>query len=129
MQNPTYKHLDAKMRLGGLRLSQWLQLVVAVGFAALFGVYLSPLPLGPTITLSVFVAGLPVAVSFAAMGLEFSVSGFLRALWRFGRSPRRYLPGGGAAGVGYVVVAEQREPDFDPAVDVTPTSRIAEIWD
>src|SRR5512132_2818044 len=31
MVNPTYKHLDAKMRLGGLRLSQWLQLVVAVG--------------------------------------------------------------------------------------------------
>ena len=129
MVNPTYKHLDAKMRLGGLRLSQWLQLVVAVGFAVVFGIYLSPLPPGPTITLSIFVAGLPVAVSFAAQGLEFSVSGFLRALWRFGRSPRRYLPGGGQTAAGYVVVAEEREPVFAPSIDATPTSRIAELWD
>jgi hypothetical protein len=129
MVNPTYKHLDAKMRLGGLRLSQWLQLIVAGGCAVVFGIYLSPLPAGPTITLSLFVAGLPVAVSFAAQGLEFSVSSFLRALWRFGRSPRRYLPGGGQTAAGYVVVAEEREPAFEPGIDATPSSRIAELWD
>jgi hypothetical protein len=129
MVNPTYKHLDAKMRLGGLRLGQWLQLVVAVGFAALFGIYISPLPIGPTIAISVFAAGLPVAVSFAAMGLEFSASSIVHAIWRWARSPRRYLPGGGREATGYVVQAELRAPAFEPAADVTPTSRIAELWD
>lgn len=129
MVNPTYKHLDAKIRLGGLRLGQWLQLVAAVGFAAVFGIYLSPLPAGPTIAVSVFAAGLPVAVSFAATGLEFSAASFMAALWRWARSPRRYLAGGGAAATGYVVHAEPREPAFEVADAATPTSRIAELWD
>lgn len=129
MVNPTYKHLDAKLRLGGLRVVQWLQLAAALGFAVVFGMYLSPLPAGPTIGLSVFVAGLPVAVSFAALGLEFSVSAFVAALWRWARAPRRYLPGPGAAGVGYVVRAELREPALEPSAEGLATSSIAELWD
>src|SRR5689334_13966518 len=118
MVNPTYKHLDAKMRLGGLRLVQWLQLAAAIGFAVVFGFYVSPFPPGPTIALSVFVAGLPVAVSFAALGLEFSVSGFLRALWRWARSPRRYLPGPGSAATGYVVHPAPRSFDAERSRNV-----------
>jgi uncharacterized membrane protein len=127
MHNPTYKHLDAKLRLGGLRLGQWLQLVLAAGFALVFGLYVSPLPAGPTIALSVFVAGLPVAVSFAAMGLEFSVSGFVRAAWRWTRSPRRYLPGPGLVATGYVVGrAERASDEHSPVVSA---SKVAELWD
>jgi hypothetical protein len=130
MVNPTYKHLDAKMRLGGLRLVQWLQLMGATGFALVFGFYVSPFPPGPTIAFSVFVAGLPVAVSFAALGLEFSVSEFAAAAWRWSRSPRRYVPGPGQCTIGYAV-----HPQLDPPTsDLTPngvaaTSRIAELWD
>jgi hypothetical protein len=129
MINPTYKHLDAKMRLGGLRLVQWLQLVAAIGFAIVFGFYVSPLPPGPTIAVSIFVAGLPVSVSFAALGLEFSVSGFLAAAWRWLRSPRRYLPGPGASAIGYVVHQVTRSSEPERSGDVAATSRIAELWD
>jgi hypothetical protein len=129
MHNPTYKHLDAKLRLGGLRLGQWLQLALAGGFAVIFGMYLSPLPPGPTIALSVFAGGLPVAVSFAALGLEFSVAGFLRALVRWARAPRRYLPGPGSSATGYVVAAAPRSGEHERAGDVAARSRIAELWD
>lgn len=129
MVNPTYKHLDAKLRLGGLRLVQWLQLAIAVLAAVVFGMYVSPLPIGPTIALSVFCAGLPVAVSFAATGFEFSASGFLRALWRYARSPRRYLPGAGPTATGYIVHSPLREQPPAHASDVGATSRIAELWD
>ena len=131
MVNPTYKHLEAKLRLGGLRLGQWFQLVLAGGVAVVFGMYVSPLPAGPTIALSVFVAGLPVSVSFAALGLEFSVRGFIAAVWRWARAPRRYVPGAGALGAGYIVTAA--EPDQAPvagAVDIAASRRrIAELWD
>lgn len=129
MVNATYKHLDAKLRLGGLRVGQWLQLVFAAGCAALFGIYLSPLAPGPTIALSVFVAGLPVAVSFAAMGLEFSAGGFLAAVWRWGRAPRRYLPGAGTSALGYLVAPDEHAPEFDRARDTAPISTLAELWD
>ena len=127
MHNPTYKHLDAKLRLGGLRLGQWLQLILAGGFALVFGMYVSPLAAGPTIALSVFVAGLPVAVSFAALGLEFSVTGFARAAWRWLRAPRRYLPGAGLVPTGYVVGRAER-PAENTGAPIT-ASRVAELWD
>ena len=129
MHNPTYKHLDAKLRLGGLRLAQWLQLALAGGFAVIFGMYLSPLPPGPTIALSVFAGGLPVAASFAAQGLEFSVFAFLRALARWARSPRRYLPGPGATAAGYVVHPAPRGSDREGRTEEIAASRIAELWD
>ena len=127
MHNPTYKHLDAKLRLGGLRLGQWLQLILAGGFALVFGMYVSPLAAGPTIALSVFVAGLPVAVSFAALGLEFSVTGFARAAWRWLRAPRRYLPGAGLVATGYVVGRAERVSD--ERAPVASAQKVAELWD
>ena len=61
-----------------------------------FGVYLSPLPTQVTIFVSIVGAGLPVAVSYGAMGLEFSV-GAVRRRRRgaTGAQPRRYLAGAG----------------------------------
>ena len=127
MVNPTYKHLDSKLRLSGLSLGQWAQVLVAVLAAIVFGVYLSPFPTAPTIWLSVFVAGLPVAVSYGAMGLEFSVGQFASAAWRWWREPRRYLAGGGASGTGYVVEAERSGPsETDETMSVGPSE---DLWD
>ena len=51
-----------------------------------------------TIFVSIVGAGLPVAVSYGAMGLEFSVGAVrARAAWRYWREPRRYLAGAGRA--------------------------------
>jgi hypothetical protein len=107
VRHPTYKHLEAKLRLGSLSLGQWVQIGVAGAASAIFGVYVSPLPTGATTFVSIVAAGMPVAVSYGAMGLEFSVGDFAVAAWRFWRSPRRYVAGAGQTSAGYIVRCEQ----------------------
>jgi hypothetical protein len=107
VRHPTYKHLEAKLRLGSLSLGQWVQVTAAGAAAAVFGVYVSPLPTTATIFVSIVGAGMPVALSYGAMGLEFSVAAFAVAGWHYWRRPRHYLPGPGTCAAGYVVVDEQ----------------------
>ena len=94
------------MRLGSFTLGQWAQITAAGALAAVFGGYVSPLPMSATIFVSIVAAGLPVALSYGAMGAEFSVGHFASAAWRYWRAPPRYLPGPGASACGYVVSAE-----------------------
>ena len=51
--NPTYKHLEAKLRLGAFSLGQWSQITAAEVAAALFGGYLSPFSTQVTIFVSI----------------------------------------------------------------------------
>ena len=111
MRHLTYKHLEAKLRLGSFSLGQWAQITVAGTLAAVFGVYVSPLPASVTIFVSIVGAGLPIALSYGAMGLEFSVAQFAGATWRYWREPRSYLPGPGESAGGYVVKAEPAYAD------------------
>ena len=104
MRHPTYKHLEARLRIGAFSLGQWAQIAIAGATAAVFGGYLSPLPTQVTIFVSIVGAGLPVALSYGAMGLEFSVSELARAGWRYWRHPRRFLAGAGRPSAGYVVL-------------------------
>ena len=106
MRHPTYKHLEAKLRLGAFSLGQWAQITIAAAGAAIFGGYVSPFPLQVTIFVSIVGAGLPVAISYGAMGLEFSVAQFVRAGWRYWRQPRRFLAGAGQETSGYAVLPE-----------------------
>jgi hypothetical protein len=106
MRHPTYKHLEAKLRLGSFSLGQWAQITAAGAAAAIFGVYLSPFPASVTIFVSIVGAGMPVALSYGAMGLEFAVGEFAAAAWRYWREPRHYLAGGGGSSCGYVVRRE-----------------------
>ena len=127
MRHPTYKHLEAKLRLGSFSLGQWAQITAAGAAAAVFGVYLSPFPVSVTIFVSIVGAGMPVALSYGAMGLEFAVGEFAAAAWRYWREPRRYLPGAGDPSHGYVghrepvTVASDRHGS--PAVEREP------LWD
>ena len=43
MRHPTYKHLEARLRLGAFSLGQWAQITAAAVAAAVFGGYVSPL--------------------------------------------------------------------------------------
>lgn len=115
MRHATYKHLEAKLRLGAFTLGQWAQITVAGTTAAVFGGYLSPFPTQPTIFVSIVAAGLPVAVSYGAMGLEFSVAQFMTAGWRYWREPHRFPAGAGEATAGYRVLADPGPDPFDPA--------------
>ena len=78
VRHPTYKHLEGRLRLGAFSLGQWAQITAAGTAAAVFGAYLSPLPTRVTIFVAILGAGLPVAVSYGAMGLEFSVGQLAR---------------------------------------------------
>ena len=106
MRHPTYKHLEARLRIGPFSVGQWAQITTAAAAAAVFGGYVSPLPTQATIFVSIVGAGLPVAISYGAMGLEFSVAQFVRAGWRFWRQPRRFLAGAGQETTGYAVLPE-----------------------
>jgi hypothetical protein len=128
--NPTYKHLEGKTVVGPFSLGQWAQLLTGVVLGLAFGVYLSPLPPGPTIFIACLLPGLPLAASYGAMGLEFSLAQLARAAWRFWRAPRRWLPGPGASAAGYLVVAEPDPYRQTPARrDAAPAHGLEGLWD
>jgi hypothetical protein len=127
MRHPTYKHLEARLRIGPFSLGQWAQITTAAVAAAVFGGYVSPLATQATIFVSVVGAGLPVAISYGAMGLEFSVSQFARAAWRYRRQPRRFLAGAGQHSTGYVVLADLAAPRI-PA-DASTAHEGELLWD
>ena len=126
MRHPTYKHLEGRLRLGAFSIGQWAQITAAGVAAAVFGGYVSPLPTQMTIFVAIVGAGFPVAVSYGAMGLEFSVAQFAHAGWRYWREPRRYLASAGRPSLGYVVLAE-------PAAAITagthPSREGELLWD
>jgi hypothetical protein len=105
--NPTYKQLDDHIRIGGLSLVQWAQLIATALFALAFAIYLSPFPTGPTISVALLIAGVPTAASYAFQGAEFSASRFVKAIYRYMRSTRRFLPGAGNMAQGYRVLGPQ----------------------
>jgi hypothetical protein len=128
--NPTYKHLEGKTVVGHFSLGQWGQLLAGVVLGLVFGIYLSPLPPTATIFISCLLPGLPLAASYGAMGLEFSLAQLARAAWRLWRAPRRWLPGPGASTVGYLVVPDSHPAERSPArPDPARARRLEGLWD
>ena len=83
----------------------------------------------PTVFISCLLPGLPLAASYGAMGLEFSLVQGVRAGWRYWRRPRRYLPGPGPTSNGYHV-----EPESQRSVDAGPAAQhqgrdLEALWD
>jgi hypothetical protein len=128
--NPTYKHLEGKTVVGRFSLSQWAQLLAGVVLGLVFGIYLSPLPPTATIFISCLLPGLPLAASYGAMGLEFSLAQLARAAWRFWRAPRRWLPGPGASTVGYLVMLDPDPAERSPSrPEPARAPRLEGLWD
>jgi hypothetical protein len=130
MANPTYKHLEGKTVIGRFSLGQWAQLLAGVAMGLLFGIYLSPLPAQPTIFLALLLPGLPLLASCVLLGPDFSLGALARANWRYLRRPRRYLPGPGQSGVGYIV---EPDPDrYQPPLgerDLAEPTELEALWD
>ena len=130
-RNETYKHLEDPIRLSGLTLGQWGGLAASALVAIVFGLYVSPLPSGITLTLSLFVAGLPLALPYAVSGFDMAMSDTLAAVYRWARGPKHYLPAAIEAAAGYVVV---RTPDDEgyrarPSEDIAAARRqLEEVW-
>ena len=84
-------------------------------------------PTQATIFVSIVAAGFPVALSYGAMGLEFSVAQFARAAWRYWRQPRRFLAGPGQPSPGYVVLADPGSAT--PHSSAHPRQQGEPVWD
>ena len=129
-RHETYKHLDDPLRPGGLTLGQWATLVSSAVAAIVFGLYVSPLPAGPTISVSLFLAGLPAALSYAAGGLDLSIADSTRAVWRWARSDKHYVPGPGDTPAGYVVVQPLDDARPHGGQDAaSPRAGLEDAWD
>lgn len=129
MRHPTYKHLEARLRLGAFTLAQWAQIGAAGALAAVFGIYLSPFPPSVTVFVSIVAAGLPLALSYGAMGLEFSVAQFAWAACRYWREARHYLPGPGESATGYVVEAPLAHGNAEPSGGESQLAEGVPLWD
>lgn len=90
--HPTYKHLEARIRLAGLTVGQWAQLLASA--VAAYGLaHVLPLPGSWSVSVAVTVCGLPAATAIAVMQHDFDVVVWLRAAVRFVRAPERYRAG------------------------------------
>jgi hypothetical protein len=131
-RNETYKHLEDPMRLSGLTIGQYVALSGTTIAAIIFGFYISPLPAGVTMALSIFLAGLPISVSYAVSGFDVSVADTIAALYRWARGDKHFLPGAGRVPTGYVVaqVNTDDRPPSRSAEDVASARRQLEgAWD
>jgi hypothetical protein len=131
-RNETYKHLEDPLKLSGLTIGQYTALCGTTLVAIIFGLYLSPFSPGVTIGVSLFLAGLPVSLSYAVSGADIAISDTLVFLYRWVRGDKHFLPGAGDTPVGYVVAQAGTEEPRPPrsSEDVAVARRQLEgVWD
>jgi hypothetical protein len=131
-RNETYKHLEDPLRLSGLTIGQYAALAGTTLVAIVFGLYLSPLSPGMTIGVSLFLAGLPISLSYAVSGSDVAITDTIGSLYRWARADKHFLPGCGEAPVGYVVARDDGEerPPARSTEDVAHARRQLEgAWD
>ncbi len=88
--HPTFKHLEDRIRLGGLALGQWAQLLIC-GVAAYLLSTLLPLPGSWSVSVAVTVCGLPAARAIAFMSADFNMLGWVRAAATWHGTRARYV--------------------------------------
>jgi hypothetical protein len=131
-RNETYKHLEDPLRVSGLTIGQYAALSVTVLVAIVFGLYISPLPAGVTMGLSLFLAGLPISLSYAVSGFDVAITDTLAALYRWAREDKHYLPGAGELPAGYVVAratTDQHPPARSPEEVASARRQLEGAWD
>jgi hypothetical protein len=131
-RNETYKHLEDPLRLSGLTIGQYAAMAGTTLVAIVFGLYISPLPTGVTMGLSLFLAGLPIAISYAVSGFDVSVADTIAALYRWAREDKHFLPGAGETPTGYVVAqisSDQRPPSRSPEDVASARRQLEGAWD
>jgi hypothetical protein len=116
--NTAYKHLDSKLRIAELTVGQWVGIIVGVGVAVLWGLYLSPLGTYLTLVTAVYLGGLPAAAAVLAAMSEFHLGLLIRSAIRWHRLEGRFVSGPGRTTRGYVV-------DDEPERRHPPTERRA----
>jgi hypothetical protein len=125
--NPSFKHLDAKLRIADLTIRQWIGILLGGIGALLYADLVHPFGTMVTMVSAVYVGGIPIAAVLLAGSSEFDAWLVLRSAWSWRAEDERYLPGPGAATKGYVVhaaVDDYLYPDQDPLMELDP----AGLW-
>lgn len=122
--NVAYKHLDAKLRIAELTVGQWIGVLLGVGAAVGWGLYMSPF--GPTLTLTsaVYVAVLPAGAAVLGNATELNPALLLRSALAWRQREGRFMPGPGASAHGYVVGGESRGEGAHTAADLD----VGSLW-
>lgn len=124
--HPTYRYLDRAVRLAGLTLSQWAQLVGA-GIGAWLLARVLPFSGTYDLSIALTIAGMPVAASLAAGADSIHPFAQLRALLTWRRRAAVYLPGAGdTAAAGYRLLPEAAAASHDHTLTITS---VEELWD
>jgi hypothetical protein len=82
--------------------------------------------------LSLFLAGLPISVSYAVSGSDVAVTDTIAALCRWAREDKHFLPGAGETPTGYVVAqvsSDQRPPSRSPEDVASARRQLEGAWD
>jgi hypothetical protein len=123
--HPTYRYLDRWVRLAGLTVWQWTQLVGA-GIGAWLLARVLPFSGTYDLSIGITIAGVPIAASLAAGADSAHPLKQLRAVITWRRQAGIYLPGATAASVaGYRLLAEQSAT----AAAGPSIATVEELWD
>jgi len=134
--NPTYKYLQAQIKIGAFTLWQWTQLVLCACLAFAIQSVL-PLPGSWSLSVAITLAGLPAAAAIGAMSMDFDVLAYTRAWVRWARRRNRtWQPGHNPDGAftGYRVQPDEPTTPSPPRAtharrDTQPsTPTIEELW-
>lgn len=101
MINTAYKHLDSKLRIAALTVSQWVGIFAGVVLAIVYGDYVHPFGTMMTLVTAVYLGGLPIATILFAGFSDFNLMLLLCSAIRWRRMDGRYVPGPGPPTSGY----------------------------
>ncbi len=125
--NVAYKHLQSKLRWRELTFGQWAGLAIGAILAAVWGLYVSPLPPYLSLFTAIYLGGIPAMAVFVAAQVDFDLWRHVRWAigWRSGEGI--FAPGPGESARGYVVLPSKTEPVDDPAT--RSTLDLDALWD
>jgi hypothetical protein len=107
--NSAYKHLDAKLRIASLSVTEWCGVITGVALAIAWGAYIHPLSGMPNTVIAVYIGGVPAVLAWMSAQAEINLLMRARALVRWRRGEDRYLPGAAMDAPGYTVCARDSE--------------------
>jgi hypothetical protein len=127
--NTAYKHLDSKLRIAELTIGQWLGVLLGLGLAIAWGVYISPFGSTLTLTSSVYVGALPVGAVLLGSSTELDPVLLVRSAIAWRRADGRFVPGPGHSASGYVVTGDSHREAARRHRQASPPPPLAALWE
>lgn len=129
MSTASYKHLDARMKIGGeLTFGQLAMLGTGAIVALLYMTYLHPWNLAFTLMTGIWLGGLPILFQLMASAAGISVSVLIGSAWSWWREPGLYTPGPGEVR-GYVITADPLERQVRDLEQQVAEVDLEALWD